>query len=74
MDLIQQMMQVPPNHLISLALPADIPAGDMAIIAINVPAKLASEKSLLDLAGGLAGSKTFSGDSVETIRKMRDEW
>ncbi len=74
MTVVQKTVKIPPSRLISLELPADVPAGNTAIVTINIPPKIASEKSLLDLAGVLAGSKTFMDDSVDSIRKIRDEW
>jgi len=32
------------------------------------------KEMLIDLAGGLERSKTFSGDLVEIQQRMRDEW
>lgn len=74
MDVIQKTIQVPPSHLISLELPADIATGDMAIVTINIASKAASEISILDLAGVLSDSQTFADNSVDSIRKMRDDW
>ncbi len=33
-----------------------------------------SKEMLIDLAGGLESSKTFSGDILEIQRRLRDEW
>ncbi|EAT59657.1 DUF2281 domain-containing protein [Chlorobium ferrooxidans] len=41
----------------------------------RVVGALADRKEMLiDLAGGLERSKTFSGDLVEIQQRMRDEW
>ena len=76
MTVIQKTIRVPDNHRITLDLPGDIPAGDTAdiVVAITVSPQPDSGKSILELAGALADSKTFAGDSVALIRKVRDEW
>lgn len=42
-------------------------------LVTSIQPKKATE-SILALAGTLADSKTFSGDSVALIREIRDEW
>jgi len=34
----------------------------------------ARKEMLIDLAGGLENSKTFSGDLLEIQKRLRDEW
>ena len=34
----------------------------------------ARKEMLIDLAGGLENSKTFSGDHLEIQKRLRDEW
>ena len=34
----------------------------------------ARKEILIDLAGGLENSKTFSGDLLEIQKRLRDEW
>ena len=78
MAVIQKTIKVPENHQIVVDLPKDIPVGDTADIVVTITVAAAKKqpprKSLLELAGALADSKTFAGDSVELIRKVRDEW
>jgi hypothetical protein len=76
MTVIQKTIQIPESHQIMLDLPGDIQAGDTAeiVVTITVSPKTAPEKSILELAGAFADSKTFSGDSVALIREIRDEW
>lgn len=76
MTVIQRTIRVPENRRITLELPADIPAGNTADIVVTVAPspREARAKSLLELAGALADSKTFDGDSVALIRELRDEW
>jgi hypothetical protein len=33
-----------------------------------------SKEALIDIAGGLETSKTFSGDIIEIQKQLRDEW
>ncbi len=78
MATIQKTIQIPENHRITvdLPLPAEIPVGDVAeiIVTIDVSRKKHAPDSILKLAGALANSEAFAEDSVNAIRKMRDEW
>ncbi len=76
MTVIQKTIRVPEDHRITLDIPGDIQTGDTADIVVTITASPqdAGAGSILGLAGALADSKTFAGDSVALIRKIRDEW
>ncbi len=73
MTVIQKTVRVPEDHRITLELPGDIPAGDRADITVTV-SSASRAASILSLAGALADSTTFSGDSAALIREIRDAW
>ncbi len=76
MTVIQRTIRIPESRQITLEFPGDILVGDTADITVTITPspKEARTKALLDLAGSLADSKTFAGDSVALIREIRDEW
>jgi hypothetical protein len=37
-------------------------------------ARVSSKEKLIDMAGGLETSATFSGDPLEIQKRLRDEW
>ena len=64
-------------------VPPEIPAGTVRLkLSIfqsaapqNKPGKMSRQmKKLMPLYGCLKDSPAFAGDSVETIRHMREEW
>ena len=78
MAIIQQTINIPPNHRLRLDLPIpqDIPAGraEIQVTIIPYPKKAQDSKPFEGLAGSLKDSALFSRDGVELQREMRDEW
>ena len=80
MNTIQQTVIIPADRRLQLdiTLPDSIPAGQAEMLVVLSPAKSANEgrarKSVRHLAGRLANSTTFAGDSVALQKAMRDEW
>ena len=77
MDAIQQTVQIPADrHLrLDFILPDDFPLGEAKILVLpSVSSKKKTYDSIKHLAGCLADSKTFAGDSVTLQRAFRDEW
>jgi hypothetical protein len=77
MNTIQQTVHIPADRRLrlDLILPEDIPEGqvEMRIHFSPVP-ESSTYESIKHFSGCLADSKTFSGDSVELQRAIRDEW
>lgn len=79
----EQTVEIPADHRITVEVPPEIPAGAARLkLSIfqsaapqNKPAKISRQmKKLMRLYGCLKDSPAFAGDSVETIRTMREEW
>jgi len=78
MNTIQQIVTIPPDRRLQLDLPLpdSVPVGPAEMLVVLSPAqqKDKSPKSILHLAGCLANSVTFAGDSVALQKALRDEW
>ena len=77
MNTIQQTVTIPPDRRLQLdlSLPDSIPVGQAEMLVVLSPAQEdRPPKSILHLAGCLANSATFAGDSVALQKAMRDEW
>lgn len=80
MSTLMKNIIVPENRHVTIVLPDDASAGDIANIVVTItkpetrPVEKKQIRSILDFAGIFANSKTFAGDSVALIREMRDEW
>jgi hypothetical protein len=79
--LIQQTIDIPANRHVRLDfdVPTEIPIGAVKVeLSISPELKLPKMsrqmKKLMKYYGCLKNSPAFAGDSVELIRKMRDEW
>ncbi|MDD2708484.1 MAG: hypothetical protein PHV34_10775 [Verrucomicrobiae bacterium] len=59
---------------IDLDLPPETPEGEADVVLIIESCSIPKDTSLDDLIGCLRDSKTFEGDSIETQRRLRDEW
>jgi hypothetical protein len=82
---IQQTIEIPADRRVhfEFEVPEDIPAGtaelEYELIEKEAAAKTAKRvaegrRPFEGLRGALQNSGVFSGDPVEIIRKMRDEW
>jgi hypothetical protein len=77
MNTIRQTVTIPPNRRLQLdlTLPDNVPAGPAEILVVLSPARQDKPpKSVSHLAGCLAGSVAFAGDSVALQKALRDEW
>ena len=76
MNAIQQIVQIPADRRLQLdlALPDDFPAGEAKVLVFPLIPEAGGYESIKHLAGCLADSKTFAGDSVALQRALRDEW
>ncbi|MDR3247285.1 MAG: hypothetical protein LBT39_00740 [Treponema sp.] len=77
----QQIIDIPANRHVRLDfdVPSEIPTGtanvELSISPELKPPKMSRQmKKLMKYYGCLKDSPTFAGDSVELVRKMRDEW
>jgi hypothetical protein len=78
---IQQTIDIPANRHVRLDfdVPAEIPTGvakvELSILPEVKPPKMSRQmKKLMKYYGCLKDSPAFAGDSVELVRKIRDEW
>ena len=76
MNTIQQTVQIPADRRLRLdfTLPDDFPTGEAKILILPPEPTKSTYESIKHLAGCLADSKHFVGDSVTLQRAMRDEW
>jgi hypothetical protein len=76
MNVIQQTVQIPANRRLRLefTLPDDFPMGEAKVLVLPPESPKNAYASIKHLAGCLADSKTFAGDSITLQRAMRDEW
>jgi hypothetical protein len=76
MNVIQQTVQIPADRRlrIDFTLPDDFPLGEAKVLVLPPVSPKNAYESIKHLAGCLADSKAFVGDSVALQRAMRDEW
>ena len=76
MNAVQQIVQVQADRRLQLdfILPDHFPVGEAKVLVFPPVSAASAYESIKHLAGCLAGSKTFAGDSVTLQRAMRDEW
>jgi hypothetical protein len=79
--IIQQTIDIPANRHVRLDfdVPTEVPIGTVKVeLSISPELKLPKMsrqmKKLMKYYGCLKDSPAFAGDSVELVRKMRDEW
>jgi hypothetical protein len=75
MNTIRQTVHIPvARHLsLDLTLPDDFPVGEAELRVFSPQPKDGTYKAIKHLAGCLADSKTFCGNSLAIQRLMRDE-
>jgi hypothetical protein len=80
---IQQTIEIPANRRVYFDLPGDIPVGIAKLTCIIKPVKAGFfgrkrrnrfEKALDEAIAQCKGKNLWGPDSVEHVRKMRDEW
>jgi hypothetical protein len=76
MNAIQQTVQIPADRRLRLdfTLPDHFPVGEAKVLVLPPESSKSAYEFIKHLAGCLADSKTFAGDSVSIQRAMRDEW
>ena len=76
MNAIQQTVQIPADRRLRLdfTLSDDFPLGEAKVLVLPPVSPRKAYESINHLAGCLADSKTFTGDSAAIQRAMRDEW
>jgi hypothetical protein len=80
---IQQMIEIPADRRLIVDLPMDVPVG-AARLKLSIsgkakgpdkPVKMSRQmRKMMRFYGCLKDSPAFEGDSVEIVRKLRDEW
>ena len=74
---IEQTVEIPANHRLTLDVPREIPAGRAVLAFTPAPAERTDNPGRKPVSrhfGRLKNSKAFAGDPVEIQRQMRDEW
>jgi hypothetical protein len=76
MSTIQQTVIIPADRRLrlDLTLPEDFPLGEAELRVFSPQPAGKTYEAIKHLAGCLADSKAFAGDSVALQRAMRDEW
>jgi hypothetical protein len=76
MNTIRQTVHIPADRRLrlDLTLPDDFPVGEAELRVFSPQPKERTHKAIKHLAGCLADSKTFAGNSLAIQRSMRDEW
>jgi hypothetical protein len=76
---IEQIVEIPADHRLVIALPPEIPAGKAKLTVSILPREKTAKMSrqmrhIMKFYGCLKGSPAFEGDPVEIQRQMRAEW
>jgi hypothetical protein len=87
---IEQTVEVPSSHRLMIDVPSEIPAGwakiKLTVKAKSEERRIPfvswllnrraerQTRAIMQFAGCLKDSPAFEGDSVEIVRKIRDEW
>jgi hypothetical protein len=70
---IEQTVDIPVSRRLVLELPLNVPTGS-ATITIHSRDEKQNKNDFNEFFGIFKGKKVWDGNSVEIIRKMRDEW
>jgi hypothetical protein len=73
---IEQIIDIPENREVRFTLPKTVPSGRayMTFTAGNVPDDTPTPNDIDEFYGCFKGKGVWEGNSVELIRKVRNEW
>jgi inorganic pyrophosphatase len=76
---IEQTVEIPADHRLTIEVPPEIPAGKATITVSISPRentiKISRQmRHIMKFYGCLKNSQVFEGDPVEIQRQMRTEW